>query len=77
MPWPFLPRQTALLREGRSAKLYAHILLNSSEKLRRDYQELTASLDPVNAELEKLNTCGLLFVQRCSVPLAIRLKKEV
>jgi putative heme-binding domain-containing protein len=83
--------KTALLSQVRSGKLSAQILmdpkveerilLNCSQKQKRDYKELTAHLDPVNGEREKLirqrvanfstsniqkETGRVLFVQNCS-----------
>jgi putative heme-binding domain-containing protein len=57
------------------------VLLNASDRQRRDYQELTANLDPVNQEREKLiqqrlarfssshiqrETGRVVFIQNCS-----------
>jgi putative heme-binding domain-containing protein len=83
--------KTALLSQVRGGKLPARILLdpkveervllNASAPQRRDYQELTANLDPVNQEREKLiqqrlarfsssniqrETGRVVFIQNCS-----------
>ncbi len=83
--------KTALLSQVRGGKVPARILLdpkveervllNASAPQRRDYQELTANLDPVNQEREKLiqqrlarfssshiqrETGRVVFIQNCS-----------
>jgi putative heme-binding domain-containing protein len=91
--------KTALLNQVRGGKLPARILLepkveerillNASAGQKRDYKELTANLDPVNQEKEKLikqrlaqfsssniskETGRVVFIQNCSA--CHQIKKE-